>query len=261
MAHDKSTTHGHDRNEDPITGEPGAHPIGAGLGAAVGGAGGAAAGAAAGAALGGVAGPIGVAAGAVIGGLVGGLAGKGVAEQVNPTEEHEYWRNEYKNRDYVNKDRDYDSYAPAYQHGWESYQKHNANAGESGRAVRFEDVERDLGNDWETNRKQSDLSWHEASGASRDAWNRTHERYGSGSSAGGAMGSAGGAAAGLGNRAANAVDKTIGTDINNDGITSSSGGSAMGRSGSGDLHRAERSGDLDSGDIGRSTNVNRNNSL
>ena len=65
-------------NPDPITGAPGAHPVGVGLGAA---AGGLAAGAAAGTLA---AGPIGTVVGAAVGALVGGLAGKGAAEAMNP---------------------------------------------------------------------------------------------------------------------------------------------------------------------------------
>ena len=56
-------------NLDPITDEPGAHPVGTGIGAT----GGAVAGAAAGLA----GGPIGAALGGVVGAVVGGLAGKG----------------------------------------------------------------------------------------------------------------------------------------------------------------------------------------
>lgn len=65
-------------NRDPITGTPGAHPVGTGVGALAGGA-------AAGAAVGTVAGPVGTAIGAAVGAVAGGLAGKGVAEQVDPT--------------------------------------------------------------------------------------------------------------------------------------------------------------------------------
>ncbi len=68
-------------NPDPITGAPGAHPVGVGLGAA---AGGIAAGAAAGTLA---AGPIGTVVGAAIGAVVGGLAGKGAAESMNPTQD------------------------------------------------------------------------------------------------------------------------------------------------------------------------------
>src|ERR1051325_7144059 len=63
-------TAGRDANRDPITGAPGAHPVGTGLGAAAGGA-------ATGAAIGSVAGPVGTAAGIVVGAGAGGVGGKG----------------------------------------------------------------------------------------------------------------------------------------------------------------------------------------
>jgi uncharacterized protein (TIGR02271 family) len=75
-----------DKNADPITGEPGAHPVGTGVGTAVGGAGGAAAGAAAGAAIGTAgAGPIGAGVGVVAGAIIGAALGHGAAEGLNPT--------------------------------------------------------------------------------------------------------------------------------------------------------------------------------
>src|SRR5829696_1050286 len=76
-----------DLNPDPITGEPGSHPVGTGLGAAGGGA--------AGAAIGAVGGPVGVAVGAAIGAIVGGLSGKGVAEAIDPTAEQAYWQENF----------------------------------------------------------------------------------------------------------------------------------------------------------------------
>ena len=77
-----------DSNRDPISGEPGSHPVGTGIGAVAGGAGGAAAGAAAGAAMGTAgAGPVGTAIGAAVGAVAGGLAGHGAAEGLNPTNE------------------------------------------------------------------------------------------------------------------------------------------------------------------------------
>src|SRR5512141_1798863 len=103
----------HDANRDPITGEPGAHPVGVGGG----GIGGAAAGGAIGGAVGG---PIGAAIGGVIGAVAGAAAGKGVAEMVNPTEEETYWEREYRNRPYYNSGREYSYYRPAYRYGWES---------------------------------------------------------------------------------------------------------------------------------------------
>jgi uncharacterized protein YcfJ len=104
--------HGTDSNADPITGEPGAHPVGVGVGTAVGGA-------AAGAAAGAMAGPVGTVAGAVIGGVAGGYAGKGVAESIDPTTEDAYWRENHANRSYFDQSHTYDDYAPAYRHGWE----------------------------------------------------------------------------------------------------------------------------------------------
>ena len=56
---------------DPITGEPGAHPVGVGVGALSAGV--------AGAAIGAIGGPIGVLVGAAIGAIAGGLAGHEVA--------------------------------------------------------------------------------------------------------------------------------------------------------------------------------------
>ncbi|MEO7599157.1 MAG: PRC and DUF2382 domain-containing protein [Opitutus sp.] len=65
-------------NRDPITGEPGSHPVGTAAGAAALGA--------AGAATGAIAGPIGVGVGAAAGAIIGGLSGKAASEQFNPTE-------------------------------------------------------------------------------------------------------------------------------------------------------------------------------
>ena len=101
-----------DANRDPISGEPGAHPVGTGVGAA-------AAGAAAGAAGGLIAGPAGAAAGAVIGAVAGGLAGKGVAESIDPTVEDAYWQENYTQRPYYEKNNAYEDYRPAYRFGWE----------------------------------------------------------------------------------------------------------------------------------------------
>lgn len=151
-----------DRNEDPLTGEPGAHPAGAGLGAAGGGA-------AAGVAAGAVAGPLGAAAGAVVGGIAGGLAGKAIAEQIDPTEEHAYWEENYRDRDYVTGDPDYDEYGPAYQYGWEARTRCETD--------NFDEVEADLARDWETQRGASKLEWEAACPATRDAWDRTVNRY------------------------------------------------------------------------------------
>jgi hypothetical protein len=153
----KRDKHERDTNEDPITGEPGAHPVGAGLGAAAGGA-------AAGAAAGTVAGPVGTVAGAVIGGVAGGLAGKAIAERIDPTTEEQYWRDEYPQREYYDESVDYDDVAPAYRYGWESRAEHHDRD--------WNEVEPELERRWPSRRGQSSLEWNRARRATRDAWER-----------------------------------------------------------------------------------------
>jgi len=157
-------TNNPDANRDPITGAPGSHPVGTGVGALGGGAAGAAAGAAIGSVVPGAGTVVGGVIGAVVGATGGGLAGKGVAEQVNPTAEDAYWRENYKTRPYYSADTSYDDYAPAYRYGWESRSRY------AGR--RFDDVESDLGSGWDKAKAKSRLGWEKAKMATRDAWDR-----------------------------------------------------------------------------------------
>ena len=150
-----------DANLDPISGAPGAHPVGTGIGAIAGGA-------AAGAATGTVAGPIGTVIGAAVGAIVGGLAGKGVAEAIDPTREDAYWRENYSGRTYVEQGSSYDDYGPAYGFGVSSFGRY------PGR--NFEDVESDMSSDWTSSRGASNLSWDRARHAARDAWSRVSGR-------------------------------------------------------------------------------------
>src|SRR5213593_2459651 len=108
---DKKDVRVPDANPDPLTGAPGAHPVGA-------------------------------AVGAVVGGVAGGPAGKGAAEAVNPTLEDEYWRANYATRPYVTPGSTYDTYRPAYQYGWESYVQYEGR--------RFDEVEPELARNWDT---------------------------------------------------------------------------------------------------------------
>lgn len=133
-----------DANPDPITGEPGAHPVGV----AGGGTGGAVAGAAIGAAVGG---PVGAVVGGTIGAVAGGAAGKGAAEAVNPTVEEQHWRTTAGN--------EYDQFAPAYRYGWESASM-KENAGR-----KFNDVEKDL-----------EKNWSKARGTMKNEWIDVRER-------------------------------------------------------------------------------------
>jgi hypothetical protein len=150
-----------DRNPDPITGAPGSHPVGTGVGAA----GGGAAGAAIGAAVTGPAAPVGAVAGAVIGAVAGGLAGKGAAEAIDPTTEDAYWRSNHTKQPYHDENYTYDAdFRPAYEYGWSSRAKY--------RDRKFDEVEADLGRDWDRRKGSSRLGWEKAKQATRAAWHR-----------------------------------------------------------------------------------------
>jgi uncharacterized protein (TIGR02271 family) len=117
---------------------------------------------AAGAVAGSAVGPVGTAVGAAIGAVAGGLAGKAVAEGVDPTAEDAYWRENYKTRPYVTKDKDYTAYAPAYKMGWESRSKYKT----------FEEAEPELRTRWDREHAKTGLAWDSARHATRDAWDR-----------------------------------------------------------------------------------------
>ena len=144
-----------DLNRDPITDEPGAHPVGTGIGAT----GGAVAGAAAGA----IGGPLGVAVGGVVGAVVGGLAGKAAAEAINPTAEEDHWRENYTREPYYEQGRSFDDYGPAYRYGVDSRTRHEGD---------WDSAEPRLASGWESNRGASSLDWDRARPASRAAWER-----------------------------------------------------------------------------------------
>jgi phage tail tape-measure protein len=143
-------------NRDPLSGAPGAHPVGVGAGAA--------AGAATGAAVGSLAGPVGTAVGSVVGGVAGGLAGKGIAENIDPTVEDAYWRENYASRPYVEQGSPYDEYRDAYQYGWQAKNRYGE--------LNWDDIEEDMERNWEKNRGQSRLDWPSAKSATRDAYDR-----------------------------------------------------------------------------------------
>jgi len=147
---------GTDANRDPISGAPGAHPVGTGVGAA--------GGAAAGAALGAMGGPVGAAVGLVAGAIAGGLAGKGVAEKIDPTVEDAYWRENYAKQSYVDRSAPYESYQPAYRTGYEGYGRYQGK--------KFDEVEADLQRDYEKAKGNSNVTWDRAKNATRDAWHK-----------------------------------------------------------------------------------------
>ncbi|MBA3771130.1 MAG: PA2169 family four-helix-bundle protein [Ramlibacter sp.] len=143
-----------DLNRDPITDEPGAHPVGTGVGAT--------GGAVAGAAVGAVGGPIGMAVGGVVGAVVGGLAGRAAAEAVNPTAEEAHWRENYNREPYYEQGRSFDDYGPAYRLGVDGRTRYDD----------WDSAEPNLQTEWESTRGGSSLSWPQARPASRAAWDR-----------------------------------------------------------------------------------------
>jgi hypothetical protein len=148
-------------NRDPITGEPGAHPVGTGVGAA--------GGAATGVALGAAAGPAGMAIGGVLGAVAGGLAGNAVAEGIDPTAEDAYWSEKYRDEPYYEDDYDYPDYEPAYRMGYQSYGRHQGH--------RFEDRESELSRTWNEHRGSSRLEWEQARPAAQAGWHRVQRAH------------------------------------------------------------------------------------
>ena len=148
-------------NLDPITGEPGAHPIGVGLGAT---AGGVVTGAAAGTLA---AGPIGTAVGAAIGAVVGGLGGKAVAEHFDPTGDADHWRANHAKQPYYVEGHEYDAYEPAYRVGGQPRERYANKT--------FDEVEPALAQEYSSLQGEAHVKWDQAKHAARAAWDRvTH---------------------------------------------------------------------------------------
>lgn len=146
-----------DLNRDPISGTPGAHPLGTGAGAASGGVAGAALGMA-------VGGPVGSVIGAAVGAVAGGLAGKGAAEAVNHTAEEIFWRETYVREPYYVSGRTFEYYAPGFRAGWQGRVQH------SGRS--FDAAEAELKADYDLTRGELDPAWLDIRPAARAAWDR-----------------------------------------------------------------------------------------
>jgi hypothetical protein len=148
-----------DIHRDPISGAPGAHPVGTGVGAALGGA-------AAAAAAGTIVGPVGTIVGAAVGAVLGGLAGKRVAEAIDPTLEAAFWRNNYSDRTPAERAATYDDYGPTYAFGLDAVSRY------PGRT--FEEMEPEVSSQWTAASGTSTLRWASARHAVRDAWNRVN---------------------------------------------------------------------------------------
>ncbi len=146
-----------DENRDPISGAPGAHPVGTGVGALAGGA-------AAGAAIGTVAGPVGTAAGAIAGAIAGGLAGKAAAEKIDPTAEEAYWKENFHRHPGYENGRTYEDYAPFHRVAREGRARFGNRP--------FEEVEPQLQLIYIEVRGDCPLTWEQGRGQVKSAWNR-----------------------------------------------------------------------------------------
>lgn len=161
--HDEHNEQHRDLNRDPISGAPGSHPVGVGVGGVAGGA-------AAGALAGTMFGPIGTLIGAGVGVVAGAAAGKGVAERIDPTGEMDYWREEHRNRPYVDQNNDFDrDYAAAYGFGLQAREQHGARG--------LDRPDTDLKAEWEQSRGQSRLEWEQAKHAALDSFGRADRTY------------------------------------------------------------------------------------
>jgi uncharacterized protein (TIGR02271 family) len=164
MATEQTYSRDENSHPDPITGAPGFHPIGTGVGATGGGLAGAAAGAAIGSVVPGIGTLVGGVVGTIAGAAGGGLAGHAVAENIDPSAEDAYWRENYRNRPYVEQGLDYKEYAPAYRYGWES----SANNPD----MPFDQAEPHLEKNWSESKTKVGMEWDKAKYAVKDAWDR-----------------------------------------------------------------------------------------
>lgn len=81
---------------------------------------------------------------------------------VGAAAEDAYWRRTFGDRDYVDPERGYEYYRPAYRYGWE--------AGDPQTDRPFEEVESELRNGWEAD--LMGLEWEQARPAVRDAFEK-----------------------------------------------------------------------------------------
>jgi hypothetical protein len=151
-----------DLNRDPLTGTPGAHPLGTGAGATSGGVAGAAIGMA-------VGGPVGSVIGAAVGAVAGGLAGKIAAEEANPSAEEIFWRETYIREPYYMEGRPYEYYAPGFRAGWEGRVRYDGRT--------FEGAEPELMAEYSRTKTEIDPAWNDVRPAARAAWNRVDQNW------------------------------------------------------------------------------------
>lgn len=78
--------------------------------------------------------------------------------------EEMYWQDNYQQRPYVQAGQNYEFYRPGYLFGYKSADRY--------RAGTWDDVERDLHDEWERYEFRSLSTWSQIRPAVRDAWER-----------------------------------------------------------------------------------------
>ena len=68
---------------------------------------------------------------------------------------------------FLNKSYTYDDYGPAYMYGVDNYSRYQGR--------KFEDVEAELGRDWQRAKGKSRLAWEDAKHATKDAFHRASD--------------------------------------------------------------------------------------
>ena len=111
-------------------------------------------------------GPVGAVLGAVVGAAAGALAGRSLSQAVDPSAEDAYWRDNHARRPYA-AGTSYDEFRPAYGYGVDAYTRYPER--------KFDDIESELGSEWNSRRGTSRLEWDRAKHATRDAWNRVSD--------------------------------------------------------------------------------------
>ena len=94
--------------------------------------------------------------------------GQGAAEQINPTVEDAYWRENHDRQAFA-RDSRYEDYAAAYRAGYEGYR----DLGTRGKS--YEETEADLRRTFAKSGSQT--PWDNAQFASRAAWERARQNY------------------------------------------------------------------------------------
>jgi hypothetical protein len=90
-------------------------------------------------------------------------------DEIDPTTEDAYWRENYRQRAYVPPGDAYDPYDAAYRTGYENYNRFRGRS--------FDDVEAELRKDYERRSGGAGFTWERAKDAARDAWQRLEDYF------------------------------------------------------------------------------------